>query len=104
MWLASVIDTITSLVFSRLVLVPNSAHLYPLFRKYDGRDTWKPVDRALLRLSQRTEAKVIVKGRTLHEAFRTKMENAFPLTISAEALEFELNDSLPCTCCPVKFR
>ena len=102
--MASVIDTITSPVFSRFVLVPNSTQVYPLFRKYDVRDTWKPVDQALLRLSQRTEAKVIVKGRTLHEAFRTKMENAFPLIMSAEVLEFELDDSLPCTCCPVKFR
>ena len=100
MWLASVIDTITSPVFSRLVLVPNSAHLYPLFRKYDGRDTWKPVDQALLRLSQRTEAKMIVKGGTLHEAFRDTMENAFPLMVAAEAFEFELDDAPFCTRCP----
>ena len=101
LWLASVADTITSHVFSRFVLMADSANPLPIFRKLDWDNTWDPADQALLRLSQRTGMKMVVKRRVLNEPFRDVTKNAFPLTVSAGVLEFEINDSPLCRRCPV---
>ena len=100
-WLASVVDTITSPVFSRFVLVADSGNPLPLFRKFDEKNAWDPADQALLRLSQRAGMKMVVKRRVLSEPFREVVEGAFPLMVSAGALEFETNHSPLCPRCPV---
>ena len=64
-----------------------------------GRDM--PADQALLRLSQRAGMKMVVKRRVLSEPFREVVEGAFPLMVSAGALEFETNHSPLCPRCPV---
>ena len=95
-WLASIIGTITSPVFSRFVLEANSAKVHQIFRRIDGENVWELVDQALLRLSQQTGAKMIARGRVLHGPFCNVMEAAFPLMVSAGAFEFEPNNSSPC--------
>lgn len=102
LWFASVIDTITSPVFSRFILVADSANFNQLFRKIDayGKSGWEFADQALLRLSQRTGMKMVVKRRVLHETFRNVMRGTFPLMVSAGAFEFEYNDSPSCIDCP----
>lgn len=99
LWLASVVNTITSPVFSRFVLVADSGNPHPLFRKFDERSAWDPADQAFLCLSQRVEMKMVVKRRVLSEPFRDVMEGAFPLMASAGLLEFETNDSPLCSRC-----
>jgi hypothetical protein len=76
---------------SRFVLVANRMGLHPLSRKVGWRDGWEPADQALLRLSQRTGMKVIVRGGTLRETFCDVMRAAFPLMVTAGAFEFEPN-------------
>lgn len=98
-WLASVINTITSPVFSRFVLVTNSVNFRSLFRRIDGKSAWDLADQALLRLSQRTGMKMIVRRKVLHDNFCSSLKDAFPLMVSAGAFEFEPNDLPPCTHC-----
>ena len=62
---------------------------YQNLRKLDGGGIWEPVDRALLHLSQRTGMKMVIKKRILYEIFCNVMRSAFPLLVSAGALEFE---------------
>lgn len=101
-WLASVINTITSPVFSKFVLVANIANYQSLFRRrVDGKSAWDVADQALLRLSQRTGMKMIVRRKVLHDVFCNALRNAFPLMVSAGAFEFEANDLLPCSHCPM---
>jgi len=99
-WLASVISTITSPVFSRFVLVTNSVNFRSLFRRIDGKSAWDLADQALLRLSQKTGMKMIVRRKVLHDDFCSSLKDAFPLMVSAGAFEFEPNDLPPCTHCP----
>ena len=101
LWLASVVDTITSPIFSRFVLVTDSGNPNPLFRKFDEKSQWDPADQALLRLSQRVGMKMVVKRWALSDSFRDVVEGAFPLMVSAGVLEFETNRSPLCTRCPV---
>jgi len=81
--------------------VADSGNPQPLFRKFDEKSPWDPVDQALLRLSQRAEMKMVVKRRVLSEPFRDVVEGAFPLMVSAGALEFETNGLSLCPSCPV---
>lgn len=77
------------------------ANFHPLFQKIDGKSAWEAADQALLRLSQRTGMKMIVKGRVLHDTFRNVMENAFPLMVSAGVFELEPNGPPLRIRCPV---
>jgi len=99
LWLATIVNTINSPVFSRFVLVVDIARFQQLFRKIDGRTAWEPTDQALLRLSQRTGMKLVVRARVLHVGFCRWVVDAFPLMASAGALEFESNDPPSCTRC-----
>ena len=101
LWLASVANTITTPVFSRFVLVANSGNPLLLFQNFDDKNVWDPADQALLRLSQRTGMKMVVKRRFINEPFRNVMEGAFPLMVSAGVFEFETNDMPLCSRCPV---
>ena len=91
LWLASIVSTVTSPVFSRFVFVANRAVPHLICRKAGWKNGWEPADQALLRLSQRTGMKVIVKGSALREPFCDVMRAAFPLMVTAEAFEFEPN-------------
>jgi len=102
LWLASVIGTITSPVFSGFVLVANRTDFHQLFRRIDGKSAWELADQALLRLSQQTGMNMVVRGRVLHVTFRNvTVEDAFPLMVSAGAFEFEPNNSPLCAHCLV---
>ena len=93
LWLASVIRTITSPVFSRFILVVDSANFHPLFREINGKSAWEPADQALSDLSRRTGMKMVVKGWVLREGFCNVMGESFPLMVSAGAFECEPNAS-----------
>ena len=87
LWLESVINTITSPVFSRFVLRVDRT-------KFDfGGDAWGIVDRALLRLSQQTGMKMIMRERSLYAASREAIMETFPLMVSAGAFEIELDSN-----------
>ncbi|KAF9650496.1 hypothetical protein BDM02DRAFT_3185338 [Thelephora ganbajun] len=90
LWLISVINTITSPLFSRFVFVDdNPSSQCPFFRRADGDSVWRPLDQALLRLSQRTGMKMIGRRKVSHAAFCNSIEEAFPLMVSVGALELE---------------
>jgi len=103
LWLASVVDTITSPVFSRFVLVVDGECPYPPSWKFNEKSQWDSTDQALLRLSQRAGVKMVVKRGVLNDPFRDVVEGAFPLMVSAGVLEFETNSSPLCTRCPVYY-
>lgn len=103
LWLASVISTITSPAFTRFVFVVDSTNFHPLFRRIGGKSAWELVDRALLSLSQQTGMKMVVKGRSLHDPLREAVSDSFPFMASAAMIEFEPDDSLLPTYCPVSW-
>ena len=84
-WLAWVINTITSPVFSRFVLAVDR------MRFHFGEGGWGLVDQALLRLSQQTGMKMIVRGRSMHVTSREAIKESFPLMVLAGAFEIELD-------------
>ena len=88
LWLESVINTITSPVFSRFVLRVDRT-------KFDfGGDAWGIVDRALLCLSQQTGGmKMIMRERSLYATSREAIMETFPLMVSAGAFEIELDSN-----------
>lgn len=89
LWLARVIETIASPVFSKFILVIDTADLGVLFQMTNGRDAWKPADKSLLRLLQRTGMEMIVRGNALDDSLCESIEDVFPLVVSAGVLEFE---------------
>ena len=95
-------------MFSRFVLLVDFTDPSPLFQQIGKRSRWEPVDRALLLLVQRTEAKrtklrVIATRRERGPCFvaRHMVEDAFPLVVLAEAFELEVDDSFLHTRYPV---
>lgn len=95
-------------MFSRFVLLVDFTDPSPLFQQIGKRSRWEPVDRALLLLVQRTEAKrtkmkVIVTRRVRDPCCvaRHMVEDAFPLMMSVEAFELEVDDSFLHTRYPV---
>ena len=84
-WLASVINTITSPVFSKFVLAVDR------MKFYFGESGWGLADQALLRLSQQTGMKMIVRGWSIHGTSREAIKESFPLMVLTGAFEIELD-------------
>ena len=102
-WLAAIIGTITSPVLSRFILTVDITNYERLFRTTGGENAWEAVDESLLRLSQRTEMKMVVRRTAPYVTFRDVMEGAFPLMVSAGAIEFEFDHFSSSTRRPVSF-
>ena len=87
---------------SGFVLVTESVNSHPelIDRKSAARE---PMNRASLRLSQRTGVRVSAKGRTLHDALHDMMKDAFPPVVSIGVFGFEPGHS-PLPLCPRRTR